>query len=446
MYTSLILTNCLKASSPADCSLRLRAFHDKIKSTAGMIDGRALWQCIKFSWQDTERNQTILDLQDNNDKLQILLRMLQAAKPFYTEQRSSRVKDIFGVREQVRRMHQVLSQHCHCSHPAHEAKLSLRRSYYQRKLLDDACFDTILYQTPSTPRQITVHITPTSVKTGARQVRINIGDDDDHYTRYSRQRHALADICHAMSTSEAEALRFDLVIDEESRIWQIKLPPNTPPAVPARFYTLKALLDAASLHRKEPRWLAIEKRILSVILCHSLLHLEGTEWLNREWRAETITFVQDQELSLIKASRFRLNQPYVSGDIVATEVSLVTNTQDLVIGELHGHPIPSLLNLGIIFLELYLNGSLESAADVERAANIQLWAISILGSCREDKDMEPAYYNAIQFCLWPPSPPAGVCSFENAKFRDDYYQKVVVPLEDALTEGFDFTKEEMAAL
>ena len=372
--------------------------------------------------------------------------MLQAAKPFYTEQRSSRVKDIFGVREQVRRMHQVLSQHCRCSHPAHEAKLSLKRSYCQQKLLDDARFDTILYQTPSTPRQTTVHITPISAKTGVRKVRINIGDDEDHDTGYTRQRQALADICHAMSTTETEALRFDLVIDEESRLWQITLPPNTPPTVPARFYTLKALLDAASLHRKEPKWLAREKRILSVILCHSLLHLEGTEWLNREWCVETVTFAQDQELSLTKAPRFRLNQPYVSGDIIATEVSLIINTQSLVIGEPHGHPIPSLLSLGVILLELYLNGPLESVADVERAANMQLWAISILGSCREDKDMEPPYYNAIQFCLWPPSPPAGICSFENAKFRDDYYQKVVVPLEGALTEGFDFTDEEMAAL
>ena len=440
------LTDRPKESSPADCSLTLRAFHDKIKHTAGLLDGRALWQCIKFSWQDTERNRMILDLQDNNDKLQILLRMLQAAKPFYAEQRSSRVKDIFGVREQVRRMHQVLSQHCHCSHPTHEAKLSLKRSHCQGTLFDDACFDTILYQTPSMPRHTKVYVTPVPAQSSARKVRINVEDDDDYGDRCTQSRQVLADICHAMSTTETEALRLDLVIDEESRLWQAKLPPDTPPAGPARFYTLKALLDAASLHRKEPKWLAREKRILSVILCHSLLHLEGTHWLHREWCADSITLCQDQELSLVKAPRFRLNQPYVSGEIIAAEVSLSTNARDLALSEPHGHPIPSLLNLGIILLELYLNGPLESVTDVERSANIQLWAISILGSCREDKDMESSYYNAIQFCLWPPSPPAGTCSFENAKFRDDYYQKVVVPLEDALTEGFDFTKEEMAAL
>ena len=212
------------------------------------------------------------------------------------------------------------------------------------------------------------------------------------------------------------------------------------PHSPNPLYTLEALLDAASLHRKEPKLLVREKGILLVILCHSLVHLEGTRWLKRGWRAATLTFVQDQELSLAKAPRFRLNRPYTSTNITTTEGSLVTDTQGLVIDKPHGHPIPSPLNLGIILLSLYLSDPLESVTDVEPAANIELWAMSVLGSCREDKDMEPSYYNAIQFCLWPPWPPAGECSSENTRFRDDYYQKAVVPLEDALMEGFDFTK------
>lgn len=388
----------------------------------------------------------ILNLQDNNDKLQILLRMLQAAKPFYAEQRSNRVQDIFGVRDQVRRMYRVLSQHSNCSHPAHQAKLSLRRGYCERKRLDDACFETILYQTPSVPRQSTVRIASISAQAAPQITSITIGKNDDHDAWYTQERRALADICHAMSTVEAESLRLELVIDEDSKLWQILVPANTRSGASTCHYTLKDLLDAASLHRKEPKWLAREKKILTVILCHSLLQLDGTQWLDRGWHADTITCAQDEELSLAKAPRFRLTRPYVSANIMTTDMSLVIKTRGLATDEPHCHPIPSLLNLGVLLLELYLNGPLESAADVERLANIQLWAMSVLGSCREDKDMEPSYYNAIQFCLWPPWPPAGNCSFENAKFRDEYYQKVVVPLEEALTEGFDFTKEELAAL
>ena len=445
-YDPVHLTSPLKEFSPADCSLRLWTFHNKLKSTTGLLDGRALWRCVKFSWQETERNQMILDLQANNDKLQILLRMLQAAKPFHAERRSNRAKDVFGIRQQVRRMHGVLSQHYHCSHPTHEAKLSLKRGYCKRERPDDLSFETILYHSPSSPRQTTIHINPLSPQSGTRKVRIDIENPDDEYAKHLQQRQMLADICLVLSTLKGETPRFDLVIDEEGRLWKMDTPQSTPFAVPGRFYTLDALLNAASLHRKEPKWLAREKRVLSVILCHSLSHLEGSEWLKRGWRAQTITFVQDQTLSLTQAPRFRLTQPFVSAEIANGETSLITNTQDLAISERSGHPIPSLLNFGIILLELYLNGPLESAVDVEPVANIQLWAMSVLGSCREDKDMEPAYYNAIQFCLWPPWPPAGDCSFENSIFRDDYFQKVVVPLEDALTEGFDFSKEDLATL
>ena len=424
----------------------LQAFHDKLRSAAGVIDARALWQCIKFSWQETERNQMIINLQDNNDKLQTLLRMLQAVKPFYAEQRSSRAQNNLDLRQQVRHMHQVLSQHCRCSHLTHEARLGLKRSQYMQKCLDDACFETILYRDLSTPWHITVHITPAPIDVTARSVKINIGNNEDCWAKRVEKRQAMADICLALSASETQASRFDLIIDEQCRLWQVSLPQGAPMPVRDCFYTLEALLNAASLHRKEPKWLAREKRILCVILCHSLLHLEGSEWLRRGWRAQAITLLQDQEISLSRAPRFRLNEPYISAVIATAEVSLMTKAQDLTINEGHGHPIPSLLNLGIILLELYLNGPLESAEDVEPMANTQMWAMSVLGSCREDKDMEPSYYNAIHFCLWPPWPPAGVCSFENTSFRDDYHQKVVAPLEDALTEGFDFSKEELAAL
>ena len=389
----------------------------------------------------------ILELQDNNDKLQILLRMLQVAKPFHAEQRSSYARDMDGVRKQVRRMHQVLSQHCQCSHPAHEAKLGLRRGYHERKFLDDLYFETILYRTPSTPRLIKVHVTASHFSN--RKVQIQIEDDDDSDINTIQQRQLIADVCLILSVSEHKVLRFDL--DDTGKLWQTNMPQSSSMVIPDKFYTLDSLLEAASLHRKEPKWLAKEKKVLSVILSHSLLHLEGSEWLRGGWRAQMITFGHEQELVLSKAPRFSLNRPYMYTSIPSKDAFLTTGLHgsgisDLTISERCGHPIPTLLHLGILLLELYLNGPLSSAVDVDPVDNVQLWAMSVLGSCREDKDMEPSYYNAIQFCLWPPWPSAGECSFENATFRDDYYQKVVMPLEDALTEGFDFTKEDLATL
>lgn len=386
----------------------------------------------------------ILDLRGNNDKLHILLRMLQAAQPFYTEQRSRRAKDVFGVREEIRRVHQVLSQYCHCTcTPAHEAKLSLRRGYCERKLLDQACFDTILYQTPLIPHHTTIRFAHSASSASGRKVRISIQKDDGDHSGHDGQREALADLCRAMSTCQANLARLNLIIDDESKLWAVQVPQTSPPAESAHFYTLETLLGASSRYKKEPKWLAKEKCIFAVILCHSLLHLDGTQWLKDGWHAENIKCVQDEQLCLAKATRFQLNHPYISADIMAADASLTTAAQSLTVDKSHGHPIPGLLTLGIILLELYLNGPLESAEDVERLANVHLWAISVLESCREDKDMDASYYNAIQFCLWPP---AGRCTFENTKFRDDYYQKVVVPLEEALTEGFDFSENEMAGL
>ena len=255
------------------------------------------------------------------------------------------------------------------------------------------------------------------------------------------QRKALDNICLRIGRVQKTCNHLELVIDEQGKLWETDTCNEELTEEPRKTYTLDSLLLAFSEYprNRRARWLDKEKAMLTVILSHSLLQLDGSQWLKRDWRTEQISFFQDEEISIAKNTRFKLDHPYVSAEIMAPRGP--PKKRGGPFPKSRGHPIPSLLALGVILIELHLNGPIETAGVPNPMDDLQFWAMAILRDCRDE--MEPFYHDVITFCLWPPG---GECAFENSSFRDDYYQKVVVPLEDELTGRFEFSKKDLAKL
>ena len=112
----------------------------------------------------------------------------------------------------------------------------------------------------------------------------------------NHQRAALDDICIAMQDAHSKNLQMELMIDKESRLWGATTPKNTALVGAPMTVTLDSLLLIFSQYSRK-RWLAKEKAIFAVILSYSLLQLEGSQWLDKDWRAEHISFLRDHNVS-----------------------------------------------------------------------------------------------------------------------------------------------------
>ena len=254
---------------------------------------------------------------------------------------------------------------------------------------------------------------------------------------------ALDNICTAIQHARTKDVHMELVIDSESKLWEATISKSTTLGRAPMVITLESLLAAFSEYSRK-RWLAKEKAILAVILSHSLLQLQGSEWLSKDWRSEHISFLRDRDVSPATARSFGLEKPYLSADINHFGDPRAIIRDENAPSRSHGHPIPSLLALGVILLELHQDASIETN-NTASAEDLQTKSLKVLMSCSDE--MEKAYYDVISFCLFlSPAPPTSERTFEDAKFRDHYYQQVIVPLEDILTENFEFSKKDLEKL
>jgi hypothetical protein len=92
-----------------------------------------------------------------------------------------------------------------------------------------------------------------------------------------------------------------------------------------------------------------EKRILAVILAHSLIHFGETAWLKSPWSKEQITFLRNRH------NWINLRQPFLSTELTAQKQT-VSNSES----NRHSvHRFPNILALAIILLEIELAGRLD---------------------------------------------------------------------------------------
>lgn len=111
-----------------------------------------------------------------------------------------------------------------------------------------------------------------------------------------------------------------------------------------RLLELCATLD--HLLRHEKRKSLKERRILAVILAHSLLHLCESNWLENRWDKTHISFLPTD------LNQLKLKPPYLNTDFQA----LAENNNSAMMSL---HPSPAILALGILLLELQIWGPIE---------------------------------------------------------------------------------------
>lgn len=101
------------------------------------------------------------------------------------------------------------------------------------------------------------------------------------------------------------------------------------------------------------------KAKLAVVLAHSLLQLHESEWLCRNWGKEHILFLRNGGVTFVPSAGFGLDRPYVSTGLFPSKAPY-QGPPDNETFKNTSHPIPSLMALGIVVLELHLNASIES--------------------------------------------------------------------------------------
>jgi len=189
-----------------------------------------------------------------------------------------------------------------------------------------------------------------------------------------------------------------------------------------------------------------QKRILAVILAHTMLQYCGSPWMAEDWNKEHIEFFH-QTIERDGAAKLDLERPYLSKGFVTSRTAQGGSPKDVL------HPCPSVLALGILLLEIGLGVPIESKradADLNGGrvnANTDLFTASrILEEPHDNMDMyDSDYFKIIQACI--------DCKFlvnlqrpslGDEEVRQAVYDKIVVPLEEELQTGWGITVDHLS--
>jgi len=190
-----------------------------------------------------------------------------------------------------------------------------------------------------------------------------------------------------------------------------------------------------------------ERRILAVILAHSMLHFCESPWMSREWNKEHITFFRKARDRREGIDVFDLSRPWLSPSF---DENACVGEDD--VSQLYRiHPNPSVLALGILLLEIELNAGIEKYRDAEDAeklpqsfssnSNADLFvAQRLIDPDSQDHVLDrlcDAYCKAINACLYCQFVEPGTStSLDDEDFRQAVYANIVRPLEDELWHSF----------
>ena len=427
-------------------STNVKSLHDELKKRQNnsRLDGHELWNCVKFTWKEPLRNEMLQEIKECNSDIAKLCKSLQSSPPLRNEQRKHRAEAVFRVRKQAQLLHQMLLRHCTCNCPTpHEIRLCLRRCYCEPGATEDTCFEALFLRSSSVQCQTTIRMVQEDLlPTKEPRVRIQV---QPHLSENKSSRKALEDVCAAIEHAFVNDKPLELIINDKNQVWEVPQQNLCRWNIPRepKILTLQSILSEFPQYLKK-RWLAKEKAILAVILAHSLLQLHESIWLRRYWTTEHISFLIDKDFAFTKTSRFALKSPCVSTQIKQAALS---NSEMADTGQLKqmNHPIPTLMALGIVLLELHLNATITGSIG-SSTGDLRSRALEVLDECYDE--MTDNYHQAICFCIFllPASPSRASRSFDNPEFRDWYYQQVITPLETNLSDNFDIENDEWSQI
>jgi len=186
----------------------------------------------------------------------------------------------------------------------------------------------------------------------------------------------------------------------------------------------------ATLLASQRKFTLREKRILAVILAHSMLRFCESPWMGQEWSKHQLSFFKSS-----KQGDFDLERPWLSPDFANP-----CATEDF--DELSGiHPNPSVLALGILLLEIELGDVLESfreAGDLS-PEGLENCDTAFFTAFRVwENKLDNAYWGykaAVEACLrcdFFEREDGRPLSLEDEDFHEAIYEHIVQPLETEL--------------
>ena len=402
---------------------------------------------VKFSKRQEKRQKLLKKLTKYNKKLEKLFESVAVSGP----QSAPKTK---RSNQQIRRLaskiHSCLDRTCFrkCQNVKHSIGLQLQ-AYRTKFGRDEADFDVLISIGGGALQETRITATTTEYDSQSSEraedltdacrsspdVKVHFVDNDvQHKTRSPDA--AVDSLCSLLARYNDDHARLHLELDDD-RLWQ--LPPLMKQFGNSHegFYTSlgQLLHDSVSMSRKQ-------RRVLSVILAHSLVQLYGSPWLGSNWSKENIYFFSRTDHPEV----LDLTQPYLSDDSALLEPNR-EEKQGI-------HQYPSILSLGILLLELELGKPLESQHNEEDLTNGSKNANTDLTTAmrmlnRYKDDVYEDYRAAVQGCL--------DCSFipvhaqDSTSIADYIYDNIVERLENELRFAFqldirDLNNEHSAAL
>jgi hypothetical protein len=218
-------------------------------------------------------------------------------------------------------------------------------------------------------------------------------------------------VCTLIKEAHKNNSSLELVFDGE-KLWQAKSTGSHVIHRPEVGIPLKTLLGDSHSRLKLK-----ESRALAVVLAHAILHYCESPWVSNSWNKEYVNFTTVDGPDLMR--------PYLATQFEASTSRLVGVSDDM-----YSHPSPALLALGILLLELYLSKPIESLWDVNDTED-GMEGINTNWITAE-KQLEKMGDDSL--------------SLDDEGFRRLVYERVVVPLEDELDNGFHITPEQLGVL
>jgi hypothetical protein len=243
-------------------------------------------------------------------------------------------------------------------------------------------------------------------------------------------------VCTLIKEAYEHNYSLELVFDGE-RLWQTRPTRSRVVLRPEIGIPLKTLLgDSESRLKLKLK----ESRILAVVLAHAILHYCESPWLSNNWNKEHVNF-------FATTMGPDLMRPYL-----VTQFEPLSETAEEASGNMYSHPSPALLSLGILLLELYMAKPIESLWEEDDMENGMEgintnWITAEKLLEKMGDDLYEGYRSAIQACLNVDY--VGTedsFSLDDEGFRKLVYERVVVPLEDELENGFRITPADLGVL
>ncbi|KAK3952207.1 hypothetical protein QBC32DRAFT_213198 [Pseudoneurospora amorphoporcata] len=191
------------------------------------------------------------------------------------------------------------------------------------------------------------------------------------------------------------------------------------------------------------------KLILAVLLSYAVLHLHGTSWLQSAWDSSQVLFFQTEpgKISIRPFIQAQLSNAHLDADEGGPKETIALDDQDGVDPDDIEHPVPGLVTLAAMLMELY------SATPVEDIAHQYKLELSegtenrvrylntavIFDRYKHEIPQNTQFHHAIEKCLDPDiwQDESGQ-KLDNQTLRVTIYQEVVRRLEDELCDAFKY--------